>query len=136
VGEDTQNGNRDVQILIVDDEEDFLEPISYWLSKQGYTVTTARSGDEMIKLLSRNKYDIMFLDINMQPMDGFECLKKSKEMMPGLPVLMLSVQYNEMRDLKAKQLGADGFYYKGLAYKHVTGAIQEILKKKRSSPEA
>jgi two-component system NtrC family response regulator len=120
---------RAIRILIVDDEEDFLEPISYWLRSHGYNVTTAMSGTKMAEILSKEKFDIMFLDINMQPMDGFECLKKAKEINPELPVIMLTAHADITSESKARQLGADGFFYKGLEFTQAVRAIRTILEK-------
>lgn len=123
---------NNVRVLIVDDEEQFLMPILYWLKKQGYQVTSAESGERMLELLKNNEFDIVFLDINMKPMDGFECLEKAKKIKKDLPVVMLTAQVNELRQLKAEQLGADGFYYKGLANKHIINSINGILKRKKT----
>jgi CheY-like chemotaxis protein len=120
---------RIIKILIVDDEEDFSEPISYWLKSHGYEVTTVNSGIKMLELLGKQNFDIMFLDISMQPMDGFECLRRAKEIKPELPVIMLTAYADPVKENKARQLGADGFFYKGLEFTHAVRAIRTILEK-------
>jgi CheY-like chemotaxis protein len=120
---------RAIRILIVDDDEDFLEPISYWLRSHGYDVTTTMSGVKMIEILNKEKFDIMFLDINMEPMDGFECLKKVKEINAELPVIMLTAYADPVKEAKARQLGAEGLFYKGLEFTQAVRAIRTILEK-------
>lgn len=120
---------RKTKILIVDDEEEFSEPISYWLKAQGYDVVAVNNGQKMIEVISKDNFDIVFLDINMQPMDGFDCLRKIKEMKPDLPVIMLTAYANPQKEAAARRLGAEGFFYKGLEFTHAVRAISSILGK-------
>ena len=120
-----------IKVLIVDDEEDFTEPISYWLKAQGYNVTTASSGNAMLELVDGQDFDIMFLDINMEPMDGFECLRRVKGVKPHLPVIMLTAYADLTKEAEARKLGAEGLFYKGLEFTHAVRAIRTILEKEQ-----
>ena len=124
---------RDIKILVVDDEEDFLEPISYWLKTHGYQVMTAMTGEKMLELVEKEEFDAVFLDINMQPMDGFECLFEMKKRKPDLSIIMITAERSSIREGKARALGADGFFYKGAEYSDAARAIDKILSEKKSN---
>ena len=64
------------RILIVDDEEDLTLGYSKCLSKVGYEIKTANSGEDAIALLREEIFDLIFLDIRLPKMDGLEVLKK------------------------------------------------------------
>lgn len=124
-----ESKEEQIRILIVDDEEEFYEPISYWLKAQGYTVKTVDNGIKMIEVLKNEMFDIMFLDINMHPMDGFECLKIAKEIKPEMPVIMLTAYADTTKEDRARELGAESLFYKGLEFTHAVRAIRSVLGK-------
>jgi len=64
--------NEDIKILIVDDEEDILEFVSYNLKKEGFQVVTANNGLEGITLATKEQPNLILLDIMMPEMDGIE----------------------------------------------------------------
>jgi len=64
--------NEEIKILVVDDEPDILEFISYNLEKEGYQVCTARNGREAIDIARRDKPTLIILDIMMPELDGVE----------------------------------------------------------------
>jgi len=123
--------DKKMKVLVVDDEEDFLDPISYYLGTKGYQVTTAMSGAEALGFLERENFDVVFLDVNMQPMDGFQCLFEIKKTKPALPVIMLTAQNSSIREGKSKIFGADGFLEKSLDYSQAVSLIERIVADKK-----
>ncbi len=77
-------------ILLVDDEQDFLDPIAFWLESKGYIVKIASNGQQALDSLKETTPDIIFLDVNMPVMDGITALKKIREMNPNIPVIMIT----------------------------------------------
>ena len=63
------------KILVVDDEKDILELIDYNLTKNGYRVKTASSGEEALELVKENDYDLIILDLMLPGVDGFDITK-------------------------------------------------------------
>ena len=70
---------RKFNILLVDDEQDFLEPIAFWLESKGYSVRMASNGEEALKLIEEEVPDIILLDVNMPVMNGVDTLKNIRE---------------------------------------------------------
>lgn len=81
-------------ILVVDDEEDILFILKNVLSKKGYLVKEAYSGEECLELLKKEKPDLIFMDIMMPGLDGWETAKKIKAdpRTKDIPLSMLSVK--------------------------------------------
>lgn len=77
-------------ILLVDDEQDFLDPIAFWLESKGYIVKIASNGQQALDSLKQTTPDIIFLDVNMPVMDGITALKKIREMNPDIPIIMIT----------------------------------------------
>ena len=79
-----------IRILMVDDEEDFTEPMSWWLKAQGHDVATVTNGRDGVEKIKENPPDVGFLDIFMPGMNGVETLKKIREINEDIPVIMLT----------------------------------------------
>jgi heterodisulfide reductase subunit A len=83
-------GRRKFHILIVDDELIVRDSLKEWLEHEGFQAETAESGAEALKKIAAKPFHLMLLDIKMPGMDGVEVLKRSKEMKPDLPVVMMT----------------------------------------------
>ncbi len=77
-------------ILLVDDEQDFLDPVAFWLESKGYIVKIASNGQLALDSLKQTTPDIIFLDVNMPVMDGITALSKIREMNPDIPIIMIT----------------------------------------------
>jgi len=78
------------KILIVDDEKSIRNTLKDILEHEGYEITEAEDGSEAIKIISKDKFDVVLSDIKMPKMDGMEVLEKIQEISPETPVVMIS----------------------------------------------
>ena len=101
-----------INILAVDDEKDCRELIEKQLSRKGYNVDTASSGEEAIAKVKANKPNVVFLDIRLPGMDGLLVLKRIKDMDKSIGVIMTSALGEERVIKEAMELGADGYLVK------------------------
>ena len=121
--------NKPISILLTDDEESFIEPISFWLKSRGYTVSVARNGQEAIEKLKENPFDILFMDINMPVMDGLQTLSHIRLFNKDLPVVMITAAYSDEDNLiRAKELGISGFFAKNRSFDEMVQMIHVTLK--------
>ena len=93
-------------ILVVDDEEILLEMACEILQTAGYTVTKANSGHKAVELLEKNQYDLLFTDVIMPGMTGYQLVKEAAKIAPNMKVLLTSgyqVGY-EQTDIDSKLL--------------------------------
>ena len=113
-------------VLLVDDEPDFVEPIAFWLEAKKYKVRTASNGDEAIKLIKEEIPNIVLLDINMPVMDGIETLKHIRENYGDLPVVMITAEIERLPTLQ--DLGISGFFPKGGTLEQLEQLLEPIIR--------
>ena len=93
-------------ILLVDDEEDFVEMLSLRLQELGETVLAAFSGSECLNILAKTDVDVVILDVKMPGMDGIETLSEIKKAHPLVEVIMLTGHGTIETALQGMKLGA------------------------------
>ncbi len=82
--------DRKLSILIVDDVEDVRDALAMVLSEEGYAVTTAFNGNEALKELRNNTFDLVVTDILMPEKDGIEFVAEAKNLYPQLKYILIS----------------------------------------------
>ncbi|MCE5311610.1 MAG: sigma-54 dependent transcriptional regulator [Nitrospiraceae bacterium] len=122
-------------VLIVDDEQGIRDTLSGIFEDEGYTVTTAGSGEECMETLAENTPDIVLLDIWLPCMDGIETLSRIKETKPSIPVVMISGHGNIELAIKATRTGAYDFLEKPLSLEKVLLVANRALQQKALEQE-
>ena len=118
-----------MKILIVDDEELIRNVIKTYCLNENYKVLEAENGIEAIDIINENNdIDLIILDIMMPKMDGFETLKKIKEI-KDIPVIMLSARKEEIDKLSSFNLGVDDYVTKPFSPKELMARVKAILKR-------
>ncbi|MBO6793763.1 MAG: sigma-54-dependent Fis family transcriptional regulator [Balneolaceae bacterium] len=103
---------KKAHILVTDDERAIRSTLKEILEFEGYTVTTAESGAEALKIIAKETIHLMFLDIKMKGMDGLETLKKLRESGSEIPVVMISGHGTIEIAVEATKYGAFDFLEK------------------------
>ncbi|MDP2453439.1 MULTISPECIES: response regulator transcription factor [unclassified Kaistella] len=117
------------KILLIDDEVDILEILSYNLEKEGYLVTTATNGNEGIQKAKEMIPDLILLDVMMPEKDGIETcqeLRQIKELQNTL-IVFLSARSEEFSQLAGFQAGANDYVVKIIKPKVLTSKINALL---------
>lgn len=122
-------------ILVCDDEDSIRISISGILLDEGYAVDAAASGEEAIKMVDEQHYDLVMLDILMPGIDGLDTLKILKDKQPRLPVIMISGHGNIETAVRATKLGAYDFLEKPLSMNNIVMMIQHVLEFSRLERE-
>ena len=125
-----------IHILLVDDEPDYLEPMSFWLRTKGYDVSIAPNGEKGIQLIKEKNPHIVFLDINMPGIDGIETLKRIRQFDQELPVIMVTAYTEMMKQLvasgqkfpDAQELKISGFFSKDCDFAELQKAIEVTIR--------
>ena len=81
---------KEISVLLVDDEDEFLEVTSTVLGRRGFKVFTALSGAMALEFLERRRVDVVVLDMKMPGMSGAEAFERIKQAIPGIPVIVLT----------------------------------------------
>ena len=101
-----------IKVLLADDEKDVLEIMAKKIAKEGYTVVTAKDGQEAWEKIKSESPDVILLDLTMPKMDGFEVLKNLRENPPSdkwQPVIIVSAR-RELEDMQ-KGLSMEADHY-------------------------
>ena len=117
-------------VLIIDDEEGIRESLSGIFEDEGYTVFTASSGEEALKVLKEQSPDLIMLDVWLPGIDGIQTLKEIKNMKPDLPVIIISGHGNIELAVKATKTGAYDFLEKPLSLERVLLAAKRALERR------
>ena len=99
-------------IIIIDDEKEICESIKMILEYEGYTVDYSTNSPDGIEKISNGQFSALLLDIQMPEMNGFEVIKKVKEINPVLSVIIISAHGSVENAIKATKLGAFDFIEK------------------------
>lgn len=118
-----------MKVLFIDDEPMILKMAGFILKKGGYECVTAGSGEEGIRLCKESCPEMIFIDVEMPGMNGFETLEELKKSSVNARICMMSGTINEEVMRKARALGAVGIIEKPLnaqvVYSMIEGSEEE-----------
>jgi two-component system alkaline phosphatase synthesis response regulator PhoP len=122
------------RILIVEDEDDILELIRYSLEKEGYLVTVAMSGEDAVRLVRVNNFDLILLDLMLPQMDGLEVCKilKRDSKTENIPIMMLTAKSSESDIVTGLELGADDYLTKPFSPKVLIARMRTVLRRQNT----
>jgi len=103
-----------IRVLLVDDEERFAGVLAERLTARDLTVTTAFSGSDALSLLEKKEVDVVVLDVHMPGLGGLEVLKRIKDRLPGMQVILLSGEESTRGAIQGMHLGAFDYLMKPL----------------------
>ncbi|MEM6750665.1 MAG: response regulator transcription factor [Planctomycetota bacterium] len=120
-----------LSILIVEDEQDLLELLKYNLSREGYEVRTATSGEEGLRLVRAEHPDLILLDLMLPAMDGLEVCRtlKSREHTGAIPVIMLTAKGEESDIVRGLEIGADDYITKPFSPRVLMARITAVMRR-------
>jgi len=120
------------KILIVDDEEDILELLQYNLTREGFVVISAMSGEEALKKANNETPDLIFLDLMLPGIDGLEAARrlKSNDKTSYIPIIMLTAKGEEADIVTGLELGADDYITKPFSPRVVTARLKAVLRRR------
>jgi two-component system alkaline phosphatase synthesis response regulator PhoP len=129
--------SKEVKILLVDDEPDILEIVSYNLSQEGYTIFTAINGEEAIKKAKKYKPNLIILDVMMPVMDGVEACEKLRKI-PELSetiITFLTARNEDYAQVEGFESGADDYITKPIKPKLLKSKVKALLRRLKNSEE-
>jgi two-component system, OmpR family, alkaline phosphatase synthesis response regulator PhoP len=124
------------QILVVDDEENLLELIGYNLTKEGYRVSCASSGEEAMQKAKAELPGLIVLDLLLPTVDGLEVCKllKSDPKTQHIPIVMLTAKGEEVDIVTGLEVGADDYVTKPFSPRVLLARIKAVLRRKSREP--
>ncbi len=125
---------KNVKILVVDDEEDLCEILKFNLETEGYDVDTANSGEEALDM-GAEKYRLIVLDVMMGGMSGFAVARnlRADERTAHIPIVFLTAKGSENDKITGFNLGADDYIQKPFSIREVLLRIRAVLRRTAST---
>ena len=123
--------NDSIKILLVDDEPDILEILSYNLSAEGYTISTASNGLEAVKKAKKQQPHLIIMDVMMPEMDGIEACEKIRNL-PELKdtiITFLTARGEDYSQVAGFEAGADDYITKPIKPKVLVSKIKSLLRR-------
>jgi len=122
-------------ILIIEDDPDIQEMLSHSLSKEGWKLLPAKTGEDGLKILKNNNVNCILLDIMLPGIDGLKVLKKIKNMEQcrNIPVIMTTAKGEDSDIITGLELGADDYVVKPYSPKVLIARIRAGLRRQEDS---
>ena len=119
------------EILLADDERAFREGLKALLSAEGFSVRTARDGDEAVRKFAERRPDIVLLDVMMPKMNGFLACERIRQLDRRVPVVFLTAKDAEADQVRALGIGADDYVSKSAPEALLLARIRRAVERSR-----
>ncbi|MBN2125342.1 MAG: sigma-54-dependent Fis family transcriptional regulator [Deltaproteobacteria bacterium] len=129
------SGRERHSILVVDDERSMREFLEILLTREGYRVSLAASGEDAYDILGQGKFDLVITDIKMKDIDGIDVLKRAKEISPETMVVLISAFATAETAVEAMKEGAYDYIPKPFKVGEFKKVIRDAILSKRPEPE-
>jgi DNA-binding response OmpR family regulator len=121
---------KEMKVLLVDDEEEFVKSLSERLEMRDVKSGVALNGEAALKTLDEDLPDVMVLDLKMPGMDGMEVLRRAKKAYPGVQIIMLTGHGSEKDEKEARRLGVFEYLQKPVSIEKLMKTVTEAYKSK------
>ena len=119
--------NMSKTILVIDDEPGYRVLLSSDLGRYEYTVLTAASGPEALKILKESKVDVIITDMKMSPMDGLDTIIAIKKIHPRLPIVIMTGYAVEERVRQALEFKPSTCLHKPFEINEMRNTVRELV---------
>jgi phosphate regulon transcriptional regulator PhoB len=123
--------NKPNQIIVIDDEADLIELVSYNLKKEGFSVDSAVDGETALKKIKKGQYDLVILDLMLPGIQGMELCRilRSDTKTSGLPIIMLTAKGEEVDRIIGLEMGADDYMAKPFSLRELIARVKAVLRR-------
>jgi len=123
-------------ILIVDDEPDLVELVSYNLKKEGFIVSTAADGEEALQKIKKTAFHIILLDLMLPGLQGMELCRiiRANPKTEHVPIIMLTAKGEESDKIRGLETGADDYMTKPFSPKELIARVNAVLRRAGARP--
>ena len=121
--------------LVIDDDVPTLEFMKFQLESEGFQVWTAERGENGIKLVSENEFDIILTDLNLPDFNGIEMVRRCKEIAPDTEIIMITGDGSMDKAIEATKAGAFHYIEKPIEFEELSLLIGKAIDRKRQSAE-
>jgi len=125
------------RVLVVDDEPDIVELVSYNLKKEGFEVSSVPDGEEALAEIKKGKADILILDLMLPGLQGMELCRilRSDPKTKNLPIIMLTAKGEEVDRILGLETGADDYITKPFSPRELAARVKAVLRRISERPD-
>jgi phosphate regulon transcriptional regulator PhoB len=123
-------------ILVVDDEADLVELVSYNLKKEGFRVDAALNGETALSKIKKERYDLVILDLMLPRIQGVELCRilRNNPRTEALPIIMLTAKGEEVDKILGLEMGADDYITKPFSPRELVARVKAVLRRSMEKP--
>jgi len=123
-------------ILVVDDEADLVELVSYNLKKEGFLVDSASDGEKALTKIRKGTYDLLILDLMLPGIQGMELCRilRNDPKTSVLPIIMLTAKGEEVDKILGLEMGADDYMAKPFSPRELIARVKAVLRRSKEKP--
>ena len=129
------DGKEKVRVLIVEDEESFIDALTVGLEREGFDVTIARDGQEAVTLFAEQRFDVVLLDLMLPKMSGLDVCRVIRNS-SDVPIIIVSAKGEEVDMVLMLELGADDYVTKPYRLRELVARIRAVLRRRESLDRA
>ena len=125
------------KILVVEDEPDIRKLVQYNLTQERFNVLEAEDGEQALKLLQRERPNLVILDLMLPGLSGMELCKllRQRSDTAKLPILMLTAKAGEADRIVGLEMGADDYLAKPFSPREMVARVRAILRRSEAKPD-
>jgi len=123
------------KILVVEDEESVLDPLELLLTKEGFSIVTARDGKEALEKFDQCSPDLILLDLMLPEISGTQVCRQIRSKSP-VPIIMLTAKDTEIDKVVGLELGADDYIVKPYSKAELVARIKAVLRRQSSDSDS
>ena len=116
------------RVLIVEDEESYREPLAYQLTREGYEVASAGTGEEGLEIFTRGGVDMVLLDLMLPGLDGISLCRRIRGQ-SRIPIIMLTAKSTEIDKVVGLEIGADDYMTKPYSLRELLARIRAVMRR-------
>ena len=126
------------RILVVDDEADIVELVTYNLKKEGFIVDSVSDGESALTKVRKEKYSLLILDLMLPGIQGIEICRilRNDPKTAGIPVIMLTAKGEEVDKILGLELGADDYVTKPFSPRELIARVKAVIRRSIEKPVA
>jgi DNA-binding NtrC family response regulator len=127
---------KDFKVLLVDDEQEFIETLSERLKMRDMEAKLALNGEKALAAVEEDEPDVMLLDLKMPGIDGMEVLRQVKKAFPNVQVVMLTGHGTKKDEEQAQRLGAYAYLQKPVDLERLVVTLRDAFRNKVAKIES
>ena len=128
---------RKEKILVVDDEEDIIELVRFNLSREGFSVISAATGEKALEIVGKEVPDLIVLDLMLPGVDGLDVARilKGDNITKNIPIVMLTAKGEEADVVTGLELGADDYITKPFSPRVLVARVKAVLRRQNKEAQ-